>query len=116
MIRISAHPEAEKLVLAEKIKYEKDGKYLALITITGSLGNLSVDVYTFIELIAGIQTTSAVLWRNTSREQLFSIYRQYLGIIFRPVRGSPVSSSNSRPLSIRCRCNRPLLCAPQLRP
>jgi hypothetical protein len=33
-------------------KYGKDGKYLALVT--GSLGNLSAGVYTFIEFIAGV--------------------------------------------------------------
>jgi hypothetical protein len=41
-------------VLAEKRKYGKDGKYLALVT--GSLGNVSADVTTFIEFIAGVQT------------------------------------------------------------
>jgi hypothetical protein len=63
-------------VLAEKRKYGKDGKYLAFVT--GSLGNLSADVYTFIEFIAGVQTTRALQLRNTSREQLFSMYRHYL--------------------------------------
>jgi hypothetical protein len=28
--------------------------------------------------MAGISTTRALQWRNTSREQLFSIYRHYL--------------------------------------
>jgi hypothetical protein len=53
-------------VLAEKRKDGKNGKYLAFVT--GSLGNLSADVYTFIELIAGVQITRDLQWRNTSRE------------------------------------------------
>ena len=63
-------------VLAEKRKYGKDGKYLALVT--GSLGNLSPDVFTFVEFIASVQTVHALQWRNTSKEQLFSMYRRYL--------------------------------------
>jgi hypothetical protein len=66
--------------LAEKRKHGKDGKYLAFVT--GSLGNLSADVYTLIEFIAGAQTTRALQWRNTSREQLFSMYRHYLVSFF----------------------------------
>jgi hypothetical protein len=46
------------VVLAEKRKYGKDGEYLAFVT--GSLGNLSAGVYTFIEFIAGVQTTRAL--------------------------------------------------------
>jgi hypothetical protein len=57
-------------------KYGKYGKYFAFVT--GSPGNLSVGVYTFIEFIAGIQATRALQWRNTSMEQLFSMYRHYL--------------------------------------
>jgi hypothetical protein len=63
-------------VLAEKRKNGKDGKYLAFVS--GSLGNLSAGVYTFIEFIAGAHTTHALPWRNISREQLFSMYRHYL--------------------------------------
>jgi hypothetical protein len=63
-------------LLAEKRKDGKDSKYLAFVT--GSLVNLSADIYTFIEVIAGVQTTRALQRRNTSREQLFSIYRHYL--------------------------------------
>jgi hypothetical protein len=63
-------------ILAEKGKYGKDGKYLAFVT--DSLGNLSASVYTFIEFIAGVQTTRDLQWRNTSREQLFSMYRHCL--------------------------------------
>jgi hypothetical protein len=49
---------AGSTVVAEKKKFVKDGKYLALVT--GSLGNLSADVYTYIEFIAGVQTTRAL--------------------------------------------------------
>jgi hypothetical protein len=63
-------------VLEEKRKYGKDGKYLAFVT--GSLSNLSAGVYTFMEFIAGAQTTRALHWRSTSREQLFSMYRHFL--------------------------------------
>jgi hypothetical protein len=41
-------------VLTEKRKNGKDGKYFAFVT--GSLRNLSADVYPFIEFIAGVQT------------------------------------------------------------
>jgi hypothetical protein len=51
-------------VSAGKRKNGKDGKYLAFVT--GSLGNLSTDVYTFMEFIAVVQTTRALQWRNTS--------------------------------------------------
>jgi hypothetical protein len=71
---------AGSTVLAEKIKDGKDGKYLAFVT--GSLGKLSAGVYTFIEFIADVQTTRALQWRNTSREQLFSVYRHYLASSF----------------------------------
>jgi hypothetical protein len=63
-------------VLAEKRNQGKYGKYLAFVT--GSLGHLSADVYTFIEFIAGVQTTRALQRRNTSREQLFSMHGHYL--------------------------------------
>jgi hypothetical protein len=49
---------AGSTTLAEKRKYGKDGKYLAFVS--GSLRNLSADVYTLIEFIAGIQTTRAL--------------------------------------------------------
>jgi hypothetical protein len=37
-----------------------------------------------IEFIAGAQTTRALQWRSTSREQLVSIYRHYLVSYFGP--------------------------------
>jgi hypothetical protein len=60
--------------LKRKERMEK----MASISLTGLLGNLSAGVYTFIEFIAGAQTTRALQWRSTSREQLFSMYRRYL--------------------------------------
>jgi hypothetical protein len=63
-------------VFAENRKYGKDGKYLAFVT--DSLGKFSADANTFIEFIAGVQTTRALQWRSISREQLFSMYRHYL--------------------------------------
>jgi hypothetical protein len=52
--------------------YGSDGKCLSFVT--GSLGNISADVCTFVEFIAGVQTTRSLQWRNTtSREQLFSM-------------------------------------------
>jgi hypothetical protein len=67
---------AGSTVLAEKRKHGKDGKYLAFVT--GSLCNFSAGVYTFTEFISGAQTTRALQWRNTSREQLLSMYHHYL--------------------------------------
>jgi hypothetical protein len=45
-------------ILAEKREDGKDGKYHAFVTV--SLENLSTDVFTFIEFIAGIQTARAL--------------------------------------------------------